>query len=874
MDKQDKMKLAYKQLFLILFCSFTVLLLLSCYLRTRPTIIKAKSPSDDTVAVTEVLDPHDTVSSNISDTTPISKEKTAITNEDKGSVKDTIATADEKGSGPAKTDSTSSTTGAEIIDERDVVTSKGVLGIISGQKSDKTVASADIFGKGGFTEGIDAILKGVGSLKAGGKDSTRSPERKGKAGIGYGAGYGSGFGGGSGGTDDLISSLMDGDTNSLNLKKRGSIKNAADEIQITSYTKVPNEEDLKKQELLRKIQELKRKKSKIESVTKTKLRNTSRFEATGKKKKSKKTKNKEKVVMEKEIVPTRIKNIIVTEDVEEEMDKETVAILEPFLDEDETLEEETTGDIITEKPKTTPKEVDDYETTLLRQRIRGRLQNAAFAKAGLHDDNEEFPFYQKYCAENNSLDIAKKWHINERFIIKVIDSDSNTIPFATVNLHNADDSLVFSAKTLASGELILFPYMDLGKEYRFITDYTLSINGNRPVSIKKNLEQVITIRLNNPRVLPQKIPIQICFLLDATGSMRDEIEKLKDVIFSIHTRITQHPSKPEVAFSTVAYRDRSDWFIAKGHDFTTDIDKFQLNLETVKAGGGGDYPEDIDAGFRYVFDKLHWKKNTLKFIFLMGDAPPHLDYNDKRDYNWAMNYARKNGVMICPIGASGLQPIGEFIYRQLGVLTNGPYIFLHYGETGNSEGAGTKADPGKVSHHTGANYSVERLDDIVVDIINTELGYLTGKEFLIHDFPDPNLENDHLDRRLENLILQITREDKKLTDKKLVLVPFDCTDSILQPLSEYLWGNALAKFSTISSMQLIEREKLEDLLKEQALNQTGITETNGETYIGKLLSADYMVFSSLNFLGSVRVCHMRMVDCKSGGIVSAARIKL
>ena len=111
-------------------------------------------------------------------------------------------------------------------DPRARVTRQGVLGIISGQVKGKTVASADLFGKGGFATGIDAILQGVGGLKAGGGGGAG---RKGAAGIGYGAGYGSGFGGsGAGGVDDLIGNLMGGDGGSgLDLKKRGSLHMSA-----------------------------------------------------------------------------------------------------------------------------------------------------------------------------------------------------------------------------------------------------------------------------------------------------------------------------------------------------------------------------------------------------------------------------------------------------------------------------------------------------------------------------------------------------------------------------------------------------------------------------------------------------------------------
>jgi len=92
---------------------------------------------------------------------------------------------------------------------------------VSGQIKGKSVASADIFGKGGFATDIDAILSGVGGLKSGGDGGSG---RKGVAGIGYGAGYGSGFGGGAGGVSDLLGGLMGGGGGGMDLKKRGELK--------------------------------------------------------------------------------------------------------------------------------------------------------------------------------------------------------------------------------------------------------------------------------------------------------------------------------------------------------------------------------------------------------------------------------------------------------------------------------------------------------------------------------------------------------------------------------------------------------------------------------------------------------------------------
>lgn len=504
------------------------------------------------------------------------------------------------------------------------------------------------------------------------------------------------------------------------------------------------------------------------------------------------------------------------------------------------------------------------------------LNKKSMIKAASHDDNEEFTFYQDYCKEYNDYRI-KSWNINERFIIKCVDSENNTIPFAKVDIYYKNSSkILFSATTMANGEIVLFPYMDLGNDYREIKNYYARVNGGDGFSFKKDAESLILLKQKKPRVIPDKIPVQVTFLLDATGSMKDEINELKDVIFSIHHRITSNVLKPEISFATVAYRDVTDNYHYKKFDFTDDIDQFQINLENIRAGGGGDYPEDLDKGLEVTLDQLSWKKDALKFVFLIGDAPPHLDYNREKDYVWGMKKARKEGIMICPIGASGLKPIGEFIYRQIGVITNGEFIFLHYGESGESSGKGTFSDPGRVSHHTGSNYNVKRLDDIVVNIINNELGYVTEKEKITYTVPQAKTDGDFLDSRLENLLGQVFDRNvvEKLKDRKVVISPFSYKDSIFTSLSDYLWETSIEKVTLLTPLQVIERQKIEAILKEHSLDMSGLTETEGESKVGKLFSSDYMIFSSLKFLGSIRVCHMRLVDCKNGEVLSAARVKL
>jgi hypothetical protein len=497
--------------------------------------------------------------------------------------------------------------------------------------------------------------------------------------------------------------------------------------------------------------------------------------------------------------------------------------------------------------------------------------SASSVRAGSHNDNEEFPFYQDYCSRYGDPNMPYPWKISERYVVKVTDKDSSPVLNESVVISDKSGKQVFSAKTLASGEFVLFPLMDL-ENYKSITDYSIAAGGVR-VPIVKGKEDRISVTLPSRRQFTDTVSVQVCFLLDATGSMSDEIRQLQDVIFSIHSRLLSLPSRPRLSFSVVAYRDKGDEFVVKGFRFTSNIDSFQTALESIRANGGGDYPEEMERGLYYCLDSLSWNPASLKFMFPMGDAPPHLDKKE-RNYLQAARLCRAQGIMVCPIGASGLKSDGEFVYRQLAVVTHGEFVFLHYGEQGESDGSATEADPGKVSHHTGSNYTVRRLDDIVVGIVSNELGYCTPANLITHEFPKPAEESDLLETRMLSLLRQVIRPGTSLKGKALVLSPVAVSDTSLSSLSEYIWELSLENLHTVTDATVIERQRLQEILKEHALSLSGVTEPAQEAELGKILNADYMLLSKLHYLGAVRMCHMRLVDCKTGNIMGAARVKL
>src|SRR5204862_2982143 len=123
-----------------------------------------------------------------------------------------------------------------------------------------------------------------------------------------------------------------------------------------------------------------------------------------------------------------------------------------------------------------------------------------------------------------------------------------------------------------------------------------------------------------------------------------------------------------------------------------------------------------DRGFHNAIDGPSWRSGSaVKLMFLIADAPPHLDYNDEPDYAEDMFTAAEKGISVTPIAASGLDDTGEFIFRQLAQTTLGRFDFLTYGPDGR---------PGDSTTHHVSGYQVSSLDDLVIDQVKRSLAPL------------------------------------------------------------------------------------------------------------------------------------------------------
>ncbi len=333
--------------------------------------------------------------------------------------------------------------------------------------------------------------------------------------------------------------------------------------------------------------------------------------------------------------------------------------------------------------------------------------------AGEVNDNErwdEYVYYRNQYSGPPVYDVD----VTERYVITVTDANGRPVHNARVRVSTAEVAL-FEGRTYANGQTLFFPRAFDGSEEA--ESFTLDVETDEEsqqleFARGEVLDWVVTLDLVQPSS-GGSVPLDILFLLDATGSMADEIDQIKDSLLSISSRISDLPSQPDLRFGMVAYRDRGDEFVTRVYDFEADALRFLDTIRGVVADGGGDDPESLNEALHVAVHEPDWRsEDAIRLMFLIADAPPHLDYVEDYSYADEMIEAQRRGIKTFAIASSGLGQQGEYVLRQIAQHTMGRFIFIVYG------GAGT------TSHDVG-EYTVERLDDLVVSLVEEELASLS-----------------------------------------------------------------------------------------------------------------------------------------------------
>lgn len=349
-----------------------------------------------------------------------------------------------------------------------------------------------------------------------------------------------------------------------------------------------------------------------------------------------------------------------------------------------------------------------------RQDVAPRQQRAYEpVTAGVVDDNADFA---AYLAFRDRTQVAHRpREVRERYLLEVKDHHGRPVGDAEVAVQAASGYAMW-ARTDTGGRAWLHP--DAFDPSRARSYQVLVRKDGREAQalLTRGRRSALEVRLEaTPAARAQ---LDLVFLVDATGSMADEIDKLKATLRTITAQVANLPSRPDICLALVAYRDRGDAFLLRAHDFSNDVGAFlRQALVPLQAAGGGDYPEAMNEALHETVHALSWRgSGTTRMVILLADAPPHLDYGGPQ-YDQEMLAALGKGIKVFAVGASGLDRQGEYIQRQIAQYTGGRFVFLTYADASRPGISG----PGRETSHDVQDYSVDTLDRLIVRLVTEEL---------------------------------------------------------------------------------------------------------------------------------------------------------
>jgi Mg-chelatase subunit ChlD len=202
--------------------------------------------------------------------------------------------------------------------------------------------------------------------------------------------------------------------------------------------------------------------------------------------------------------------------------------------------------------------------------------------------------------------------------------------------------------------------------------------------------------------------IEAVFVLDTTGSMGGLIQAAKEKIWSIATNMAAAQPAPLIKLGLVAYRDRGDQYITQVVDLSADLDSVYAKLMDFQADGGGDGPESVNQALYDAVHSMSWSsdQDVYKVVFLVGDAPPHMDYQDDVKYPVSIAAAQQKGIVVNAVQC-GEETETAHTWRQVAQLGYGEYFKV--GQDGGAVAIATPFD--------------ERIASLSRELDNTRLYY-------------------------------------------------------------------------------------------------------------------------------------------------------
>lgn len=334
----------------------------------------------------------------------------------------------------------------------------------------------------------------------------------------------------------------------------------------------------------------------------------------------------------------------------------------------------------------------------------GQSNDSGLITAGEWNDLDNWNFWQQIINHEDFKSMPSYWKCYPQNRISVVVKNGK-IPQPDVKVSLLkDDKSIWEAKTDNLGHANLWIGFFSNTYQVDLSKYKLKIN-DQPVFTQIKLEGVNKINVSIINNLNQ---VDIAFIVDATGSMSDELEFLKDDLQDVIQKVKSGNPALSIKTAAVFYRDKGDDYLVRHSGFTNNINTTHSFIEKQEAMGGGDFPEAVHDALKLSIEQLQWSSNAkARIAFLLLDAPPHHDQQVIDQLQKNIKQAAQKGIKLIPITASGIDKETEFLMRFFSMATSGTYVFIT-----NDSGIGNDHLEPSVGE-----YEVEYLNNLMVRLI-------------------------------------------------------------------------------------------------------------------------------------------------------------
>lgn len=328
--------------------------------------------------------------------------------------------------------------------------------------------------------------------------------------------------------------------------------------------------------------------------------------------------------------------------------------------------------------------------------------------AGEWNDLDDWEYWLQIMRNPDWKEMQDLWsfYTEERYGVIVRNQQNELVNNALVKLKDAQGVVLWEAKTDNSGSAELWANLYSGNAEAASIEVKYGSGSTNFENIQPISEGKMDLTINASVNTPQRL--EIALVVDATGSMGDEMEFLKVELQDVLTKVKNNNANIDLNIGATFYRDEGDDYVTQHFPIGADIGGLINKIGEQSANGGGDFPEAVHSGLNdAIFDNQWSDFASTRLLFLLLDAPPHQLPNVIGDLQEQVKGAAQKGIKIIPITASGIGKETEFLMRFFAIATNGTYVFI----TNHSGVGGDHIEP------TIGQYEVEKLNDLLVRLI-------------------------------------------------------------------------------------------------------------------------------------------------------------